>query len=277
MNSNLAKVVIPLYKSHITDSEMFSIENTCKILSNWPIEFIAPLHLRGFLDDFVVSKRLNVNVRYFYNKWFGSISEYNNMMLSKTFYSNYLEYEYLLIVQADAIVISDQLKDWCDKGYSYVGAPWFVGLNQPNKPLMFLGVGNGGFSLRRVEHFINVLSRIRYIPNKLDVTRNSLSRRFLSFIKNEIIFSYNVYPLLPVANEDYFWGMLVPKKIQYFNVPTPQLAAEFAFEVEPRYLFRMLDNKLPFGCHAWEKYDLEFWCERLAIPDKLLAKQISEH
>ena len=110
------------------------------------------------------------------------------MMFSKTFYSNYLEYEYLLIVQTDVIVISDQLKDWCDKGYSYVGAPWFVGFHQLKKSLMFLGVGNGGFSLRRVEHFINVLSRIRYIPNNLDVNRNSLSRRFLSFIKNEIIF-----------------------------------------------------------------------------------------
>jgi hypothetical protein len=33
----------------------------------------------------------------------------------------------------------------------------------------------------------------------------------------------------------------------------------FSFEVAPRYCFKMNRERLPFGCHAWSKYDQEFW------------------
>ena len=33
----------------------------------------------------------------------------------------------------------------------------------------------------------------------------------------------------------------------------------FAFEARPRTLYEMNGRQLPFGCHAWFRYDLAFW------------------
>ena len=39
----------------------------------------------------------------------------------------------------------------------------------------------------------------------------------------------------------------------------PREALEFSFELAPRYCFMMNGRRLPFGCHAWFRYDREFW------------------
>jgi hypothetical protein len=36
-------------------------------------------------------------------------------------------------------------------------------------------------------------------------------------------------------------------------------ALEFAFERYPRKCFKLNNHNLPFGVHAWEKYDKSFW------------------
>ena len=36
-------------------------------------------------------------------------------------------------------------------------------------------------------------------------------------------------------------------------------AIPFAFEAKPKYLYKINQNKLPMGCHAWYRYNLEFW------------------
>lgn len=39
----------------------------------------------------------------------------------------------------------------------------------------------------------------------------------------------------------------------------PKEALEFAFERFPSEMYK-ITGKLPFGCHAWEKYEYEsFW------------------
>lgn len=35
---------------------------------------------------------------------------------------------------------------------------------------------------------------------------------------------------------------------------------QFAFEKYPSYLYNLNNKKLPFGCHAWQKYEYNtFW------------------
>lgn len=42
-------------------------------------------------------------------------------------------------------------------------------------------------------------------------------------------------------------------------MPSCEEAADFSFEANPSYLFSII-GKLPFGCHAFEKYEYEeFW------------------
>ncbi len=73
--------------------------------------------------------------------------------------------------------------------------------------------------------------------------------------KNSIYFFFNDYEL----NEDYFWSKIAGKRFNWFKVPLPLGAMKFSEELELSYLFFLNNKKLPFGCHAWEKYDPNFW------------------
>lgn len=247
-------VLVPLYKESITTSEEFSFRNTLKVLSKHDIHVICPARLSGFLSSLKAKLCVNFKTRYFADRYFSGVAGYNSLLKSRAFYKSFDCYEYLLIVQTDALVISDQLDEWCNRNYSYIGAPWFKGFDCPVRPLSFLGVGNGGFSLRKVQDFIRVLSYPRYIPNVM-----AGEASFARFVKHRFIFSYSFKPFQPLVNEDAFWGLLAPRGCNFFTVPAPEAAISFAFEAEPEYLYELNRNQLPFGCHAWEKYNLQFW------------------
>jgi hypothetical protein len=76
----------------------------------------------------------------FSRKYFGSVQAHSWLLLSPAFYDAFLDYEYILVYHLDALVFSDQLIDWCDKGYDFVGSPLLVE-NNPAKG--FCDVGNG--------------------------------------------------------------------------------------------------------------------------------------
>ncbi len=60
-------------------------------------------------------------------------------------------------------------------------------------------------------------------------------------------------------HEDIFWAFEAPKMATNFRIPEPREALDFSFEMAPRYCFNVNSGRLPFGCHAWPKYDREFW------------------
>lgn len=60
-------------------------------------------------------------------------------------------------------------------------------------------------------------------------------------------------------NEDYFWSDEAVKFYPHFHIPTVEKALGFAFEVAPRMCYEMNQLQLPFGCHAWPRYDRSFW------------------
>ena len=261
-------VVIPVYQRQFSNVERYSLNSTCDTLHRHDIVVIGPVgmeaNLRSLCGD---DASADIRFRTYGDGYFRSVEGYNELMRSIKFYQSFSKYEFILIVQTDALVFSDQLDLWCDKGYSYVGAPWFVGLNKPRQPLTLLAAGNGGLSLRRVEDFIRALYRPRHIPNLiLGEHANSLPARAAQWVKHKLVRAYNLYPLFPDINEDFFWGLLVPRACGFFTVPTPEEACDFAFEREPRFLYELIGKKLPFGCHGWEKYDPDFWRSVADLP-----------
>jgi hypothetical protein len=179
-------------------------------------------------------------------------------MVCKSFYESYKDYSHLLICQTDALVFSDEILKWINYDYSYIGAPWFVGMDKPVKPLNFLGVGNGGLSMREIEVFINVLSN----PIKTcidEFMKHCIKKSIVNFLTKKFLFYYRYKFKNSDLNEDYFWGVVVPEYFEYFKVPDPLIAADFSFEVQPEYLYKIKNMKLPFGCHAWERYEKNFW------------------
>lgn len=266
-------VIVPIHKILKYKSDIFSLKNTIYKLYKRDIYLLAPVKLKEWISEMVVilekEFKKEIYVLYLKNYFFKSRLCYNKIMLDINFYKKFINYDYLLVVQTDALVIKDDLDEWMLKNYSYIGAPWFEGWDKPSKPYKFLGSGNGGFSLRKISDFIEVLYKPRYIPNTTTVIDKNKPRiiymidSYYDFFWERLIYSYNFFPLFPRIYEDTFWGILVPKNCSFFKVPSPEEAAFFSFEVNPEYLYKLINFQLPTGCHGWEKYGYIFWKEVL--------------
>ncbi|MFI5158785.1 MAG: DUF5672 family protein, partial [Sphingobacteriales bacterium] len=196
----------------------------------------------------------------FNDEYFKDIQGYNRLMLDSVFYKQLLNYKYILIHQLDAFVFKDELTEWCNRGINYIGAPWMRKKEYPNvfkaiisRGLQYLAkrydikkrglpskkqfdnnVGNGGFSLRKVQSFYQICIEER-----------------------EKIAEYNK-KITHHYNEDAFWAIEVNRKKKVLNIPGYKTALQFAFELAPERSYCINHQQLPFGCHAWDLYT-DFW------------------
>lgn len=249
---SLVTVVIPIYKADLSDLERKALEQAYTVLSNHTITVIKPqsLDLSKLESEFP-----KIELASFEDAYFKGISGYNKLMLSTAFYAYFRpNYQYILIYQLDAYVFSDELTEWCNKGFDYVGAPWLkkpiyqlpvikqfmrfvhwrkVRAGKPSKQSFYNKIGNGGLSLRKVEsHYQATLAHHQKIDWYLSQERSHF------------------------YNEDVFWAMEVPE----FKYPLPLEAIKFAFDKYPAYCYKLNNQKLPMGCHAWYKRKMrKFW------------------
>ena len=249
---NDCAIVVPIYKLPLLESEQRVLKRNLRTLSDWPVIFVLPKRL---LSAWQQSKDIESlgQTFYFPDRFFASIDGYNKLLLDIKFYLRFHAFKNILICQLDAVVVRDELRQWCDEEYSYIGAPWFVGYETPTLPYQFLGVGNGGFSLRRVAHFIRLLAIPRVIRTLGGPATLIGSTKWIFFLRKI---------RGPIVQEDVFWS-LMKDSYPWFTTPEPQTALKFSFEVAPRHLFELNGRRMPFGGHAWEKYDLDFWLEQL--------------
>ena len=253
-------VVVPIYQPLTNPAERLSLQQTLDTLTDYPVYVVGPHKLAAYFDQLRVEFDSRIQHKTFADHFFVSVEGYNDLLLSRRFYQAFDEFEYMLIVQTDALVLSDALEAWCAKQYSYIGAPWFDGYTTPTLPLRLSSVGNGGFSLRRIPDFLKVLSRPRIFKNVLmqDWPGNFPSTVY-RYLKDYHSLVYGNTHLNIDVNEDLFWGLFVSQKCGFFRVPSPLDAISFAFEAHPDHLFELNQQKLPFGVHAWQRYMPEFW------------------
>ena len=262
-------IVIPIHKEHPTIDELMSFQQCISILGKHQICIVCPesLNINVYCDLFSNSNA-DCCIERFPNKFFDGIKGYNLLMLDKRFYERFAEYKYMLIYQLDAWVFRDELDEWCNKGYDYIGAPWLE--ESDSGELQLTGVGNGGFSLRRVQHFIDVLSykgpvRKASQLNLQPTIKNSIYKFFYSLGYQNTISYYKKDPTL---YEDIFLSIFLANTKLRAIMPTPEEAAFFAFEKQPT-LLHSKTSRLPFGCHAWRKYEFgDFWCNYISINNK---------
>lgn len=246
----LVAVIIPIYKEEISKNELNSLTQGIKILKSHPIIFIAPQGLNTDSYQEVCGTEIAFQIKYFDDGFFKDITGYNKLMLSEHFYKTFLMFKFILIYQLDAFVFKDELLYWCKQNYDFIGAPHSPHLNLPgmaqyynkyekvlaffnhlfNANLKISNVGNGGFSLRK--------TRSCYWLLKL------LGKQVKRWGNN---------------NEDGFfkyWGNIL---FPFFKLPPDEIALKFSIETEPEKSLKALNYKLPFGCHAFEKYDYQIW------------------
>lgn len=249
------------------------MSNRATLMPDEEVSYRHLVHFLGRYDKYmVVPESLSIKfpdfgVEQFDDSFFGSAAANTRLMLSKQFYERFREYEYILIYHLDALVFSDQLEQWCETDLDYIGAPWLESENTPwvKTP----GVGNGGFSLRKTESCLQVLNSIRYTIDPaiywqrycssrskpvqlLNFPRKYLKRlRRFNNIQREIAGFRD--------NEDKFWGWRASHYLPEFKIAHVNTALRFGFEVDPALCFEKTGHTLPFGCHAWPKYDRGFW------------------
>lgn len=255
MSTTKCIVVFPVYKS-LSEREIVFFEQALRMTSAFDHVFVVP---QSFVADFTFDK-FDCKLVRFHDSYFKTITGYNLLMLSSEFYSTFRDYEYMLVHQADVYLFRPELERWCDSGYDYIGAPWLKP-SKRNKAFfynfilkyvpfcysahkrkvmeLYDNVGNGGLSLRKIDVFIETLD--------MPQAQNVLSL-YKERLKTDTLY-----------NEDIFWSVEAPRINRHFRKPDWQEALPFAIETHAAYAYDYMGQQLPFGCHAPEKYEPEFW------------------
>ena len=267
-------VVVPMSnRAELYPDEEISLRHLLHYLGRYDKYLVVPENLEIALPGFRYAR--------FGPEFFGSAAANTRLMLSAAFYERFQAYEYILVYHLDALVFSDQLEEWCAAGYDYIGPPWFPHEDMPwvEEP----GVGNGGFCLRKVESCLKVLNSSRYAidpdaywrrrrpaswPGRVvNYPRKYLKRlHYFNNVRREVgRFS---------KNEDLFWSRRAVHYYPDFRIAPVEVAMRFAFEGAPRLCYQKIGGKLPFGCHAWPKYDRAFWEPYLLpLPEKVTPNE----
>ena len=269
---NNCVIVIPIYKEKPEKSEQASFKQVITILKKHPITIITykELDLTTYKEIASLNNKL-YNTEYFDKAYFSSINGYNQLCLHKEFYKRFLNYKFMLIYQLDAWVFKDELDYWCNKGYDYIGAPWFEYFGRYENGNKLWEVGNGGFSLRNIQYFYNLLNYKWPLSHSIIIRKGIYT--FIKSILNSLGYHNTIQWHIQQnkhLNEDFLLSChlknytckrkLLPQK------PNVNEAAAFAFEQSPAYLFKLCKNKLPFGCHAYKRYEYNsFWYEYIKI------------
>ncbi len=253
---NRVVIVVPLYSDRLYEHELLSLSRLMDILGNFPITIVKPESLpeKRFRELYPTLK-----FESFPDNFFNGIKAYNTLMISEAFYERFLDYDYMLIHQLDAYIFRNELLQWCDYGYDYIGAPWVrravyeypliksymkferwvnSKLDKPDRQDLYNRVGNGGLSLRRVRSHYEATIKCR---KAIEIYTQAKQ--------------YHLY------NEDVFWSVEVNRWLdQPFRYPDYIKALGFSFDKHPKYCYKLTGQKLPFGCHAWNRsHVIKFW------------------
>jgi hypothetical protein len=270
ISSNYAAVVIPIYKSFsdLTAAEILSLKSTCKYLHEYSHVLVGPEYLNwNEYITFLHGYNVEVAIKVFDKDFFINIEGYSNLLKTLSFYEKLNTYKFILIFQLDAYIFKNELEYWCAKGYDYIGAPW---MDTTTK--QFIGVGNGGFSLRKVDSAIRITKRMIFLQKSRSfwfkshlqaiIRFPSVVSYFQKYLKIKNMEDVNIIHCASYPNEDHYWSILSNFFTDY-NVAPVKEAMNFSFEVNPSLLYKKNNFSLPFGCHGWEKYQPHFWKEHV--------------
>jgi len=251
------RVVIPIYKTDLSETELFSLKRSLQVLKKHQFTIVCPEGLDIEPIIFFL-KDIDYDVKLFSPDFFKNIDGYNRLMLSESFYNAFSNVDYVLICQTDVFVFKDELDFWCSNNFDYIGAPWIgsthnfynislekisniirvmIGKNKKSYDHIFK-VGNGGFSLRKVKTHRLIVSKHKKLINY--------------YIENHQKENYHI--------EDVFFSLKAPELEPDFSIPKWEIALKFCIDRKPKIAFKLNKNQLPFAIHRFDKPKaLRFW------------------
>jgi hypothetical protein len=289
---NKVIILIISHKPELNYYEQISLKQCFKLLGNYPIKLICP---EGLDISFYKTILPDPKFDFIDPSWQSTYENFNRLKIEPFLYERYSKYKFILFYEPDAFIFQDRLHYWCDLGYDFIGAPWFDGFSEADENSTIIGIGNGGFSLRNTENALRTLKQLKQLE-LLDYSSDSV--QIVNFLKILFLWSKTrnqvaEYVKSFKGNEDLFWTVKSGEQIKKirnrnslsriyqkyfineFNIAPIYKGIEFSFEQHPRRLFELNNYRLPFGCHAWWRYDLDFWKPHIEkfgyrIPQKII-------
>ena len=233
-------VVIPIYKKQFDTDETGCVDRYMKILSQRDIVFVSPENLdKSWYQD----RYPKVQFMNFLDKYFKGIKGYNRLLLNQDFYRRFEQYDYMLIAQPDACLMTNEdiLDEFMQLGYDYFGAPWiperriwewtkhkkksfpFFSIRCAKKKGQGIEMGNGGFCLRSVSGCKALVKEFFW-------------RKIYWFWKR---------------NEDIFFGLFGRENKCGFKLADKDSGLRFAREYNLRESLEQ--GLIPFGIHGYQK------------------------
>lgn len=237
-------VLVPIYKPSLDAFEQYSLDRSLLVLQGRDVYFIGPDNL----DIAYYRERYPwVPLVAYEPSYFGSIPGYNRLLMNPGFYRQYVNYEFMLILQTDAILLRDDLDYWCSQPFDYVGAPWPQGYE------LFVNAGrfDGGYG-KRIKTFVG--------NGGLSLRRNAKCAALIEEFGGDVMNVFN----LTGSSEDLFFSCMGVLSND-FVMPNEITASRFSLELTPSYYLHINGGHLPMGGHAWWKHEPEFW--RALLPD----------
>lgn len=260
-------VVIPHPNTDWTAGQIFSIRTCLSVLVDYPVFYLTK---KSVPLEPLIPYRDRIKVLQVDDDRMANIENYSKFLMSPEFYILFAQYEFILVHQLDVVVFEDRLIEWCDKGYDYVGPPMFQG--EEPQPVLWQS-GNGGFSLRKTSSFLKLLSSRKVFPRfeHYRELRAELGLVFLLVLRVMLQFNGTwlaqffpgFFRWLFTTNsknvhEDVYFAFFAVFFVEAWRMPSPAESAGFGFDRCPKTVYAINGNKIPFGCHAWEKYDKKF-------------------
>lgn len=277
MHKNIVTIVVPIYKVKPNKFEEISFYQMSKVLINYKFSLITYKDLEiKYYTKILLNNGNHFEIIYFNKEYFNDINGYNRLLKLKDFYFSFKNFEYILISQLDVYIFKDELIEWCDKNFDYIGSPLFY-INKKSI-IKSIDIYNGGVSLRKVNSFLKLYflncnnfifttfkdKVFRYWMYSTKPNILKIAARLLG-IKNTYYYCYKQ------SNEDYFWSILGKKRLN-FKLPKFEESIKFAIEKDPKEAMKFIEE-LPFACHAWQRYDLEY-LNNLISQNKFKYKEI---
>lgn len=280
MTKNQICIVIPIYKTAFDAFEYQSVKQCFKVLGDYSICFVAPNSLdTSWYSDTFSSENSIVRFDDFF---FRNLTTYNKLMLNVQYYKAFETYKYMLVYQSDCYVFKDELLNWANKNYDYIGSIWFDGYHgNPNEGVKPWFAGNGGLSLRKISKMIEILTStspvlgiggvIKSMPLLKDVSIGRFIWEWLQLPIKLLGHKNNskYFAIKHTANEDVFF-MKASIKYKKLKVPEVKEALLFGWDRSAAYLYSET-KQLPFACHGWYRNEFpyegnkDFWLKHIDI------------
>jgi hypothetical protein len=245
--------------------ERISLQRHLTVLRKFDRYLLVPSSLKAavrsdLLESFVDAT--DVRFHQVEDAWLDSHRSYNQLMLTLDFYAHYESYSHMLIAQLDAYTFDNQLVEWCQMPFSYIGAPIYkFGSYWEDDTLC---MGNGGYSLRHVDSFIRALSKNPVIHRWSDLAEQlqpfnakgklvKIARYLPCWLRgfNRLRQDTNQLARWAGVNEDVCYAKLLPAVDSAFKTAGYRDSVHFCVDWHVERQLDFLNGRLPFGAHGW--------------------------